>query len=33
MLTAALDCGAAKVIGIDKEKKYLAIARRNIEGR
>jgi DNA modification methylase len=33
MLTAALDCGAVKVIGIDKEKKYLNIARRNIEGR
>ncbi len=29
-LVAGLDCGASKVIGIDKEKKYLAIAKRRI---
>jgi hypothetical protein len=31
MLQAGLDCGAAKVIGIDKVKKYLATAKRRIE--
>jgi DNA modification methylase len=30
MLVAGLDHGASKVIGIDKEKKYLAIAKRRI---
>lgn len=30
MLAAGLDHGASKVIGIDKEKKYLAIAKRRI---
>jgi hypothetical protein len=30
MLVAGLEHGASKVIGIDKEKKYLAIARRRI---
>ena len=31
-LEAALDCGAAKVIGIDKEKKYLAMAKERLAG-
>jgi DNA modification methylase len=30
MLVAGLDQGASKVIGIEKEKKYLAIAKRRI---
>jgi DNA modification methylase len=30
ILAAGLDCGASKVIGIDKERKYLAIAKRRI---
>jgi DNA modification methylase len=30
MLMTGLDCGASKVIGIDKEQKYLAIAKRRI---
>jgi DNA modification methylase len=30
MLAAGLDHGASKVIGIEKEKKYLAIAKRRI---
>ena len=30
MLVAGLDHGASKAIGIDKEKKYLAIAKRRI---
>ena len=32
MLTAGLDQGASKVIGIDREEKYLATARARIEG-
>lgn len=32
MLCAALDYGASKVIGIEREKKYLEIARRRIQG-
>ena len=31
MLVAGLDHGAAKVIGIDQEKKHLGIARRRIQ--
>jgi DNA modification methylase len=31
MLMAGLDHGASRVIGIDKEAKYLAIARRRVE--
>jgi 16S rRNA G966 N2-methylase RsmD len=30
MLLAGLNCGASKVIGIDKERKYIAIAKRRI---
>jgi hypothetical protein len=30
-LLAALDLGASKVIGIDRERKYLDIARRRVE--
>jgi site-specific DNA-methyltransferase (adenine-specific) len=30
-LLAALDRGASKVIGIDREAKYLSIARRRVE--
>jgi len=30
MLVAGLDQGASRVIGIDREKKYLAIAKRRI---
>ena len=30
MLAAGLDHGASKVIGIEKEKKYLAITKRRI---
>jgi predicted O-methyltransferase YrrM len=30
MLLAGLDHGASKVIGIEREKKYLAIAKRRI---
>jgi 23S rRNA G2069 N7-methylase RlmK/C1962 C5-methylase RlmI len=30
MLLAGLDHGASKVIGIDREKKYLQIAKRRI---
>ena len=30
MLQAGLDCGASRVIGIDREKKYLATAKRRI---
>jgi len=30
MLVAGLDHGASRVIGIEKEKKYLAIAKRRI---
>jgi DNA modification methylase len=30
-LLAALDNGASRVIGIDRERKYLEIARRRIE--
>jgi hypothetical protein len=32
MLAAGLDCGASKVIGLDKEAKYLEIARRRVSG-
>ena len=32
MLAAGLDNGASKVIGIEREKKYLDIARRRIQG-
>jgi 23S rRNA G2069 N7-methylase RlmK/C1962 C5-methylase RlmI len=31
MLLAGLDHGASKVVGIDKEAKYLRVARRRIE--
>ena len=31
MLVAGFDHGASRVIGIEKEKKYLAIARRRIK--
>ena len=30
MLAAGLDCGASKVIGIDREKKYIAMAKRRV---
>ena len=30
MLQAGLDCGASKVIGIEKERKYVETARRRI---
>ena len=30
MMAAACDTGASKVIGIEKEKKYLAIAKQRI---
>ena len=32
MLAAGLDCGASRVIGIDQEKKYLAMAKRKVLG-